>query len=215
MVRLDLSRASVFLDFDGTISERDVGLHLLERLTGDAWHGIEELFVRQEIGSRECGSRQWALLAPFGRDRLAAVAGEVALDPGLESLVSGLRAAGAEVMVVSDGFGFYVWDVGERLGVPVRTARVDWETGELDFAFLDPGCPCAACGTCKRVPVLDARDRDRTVVFVGDGTSDRPVAALADLLFAKDALATWCDANDVAFKAFSTLTDVAVALGVA
>ena len=45
-------------------------------------------------------------------------------------------------------------------------------------------------------------------MLVGDGTSDRKAALLADVVFAKDGLARWCGANGVAFEPFTTLADV-------
>jgi len=50
-------------------------------------------------------------------------------------------------------------------------------------------------------------------IFVGDGTSDRMAAPLADILFATGALARWCDAHDLTYRPFSSLRDVAVDLG--
>ena len=37
---LDLARASVFLDFDGTVTLADTGVHALERLASDRWREI-------------------------------------------------------------------------------------------------------------------------------------------------------------------------------
>jgi 2-hydroxy-3-keto-5-methylthiopentenyl-1-phosphate phosphatase len=208
-----LSSASVFVDFDGTISTADVGVHLLDRLAGDAWLPIEELYDRQLIGSRECTLREWSLLPTTDEALLRAVAGEVALDPGFAPLAAGLRDAGAEVTVVSDGFGFYVQSFLSGVDVPVLTAGVDWRTGRLEFPFQDARCRCALCGTCKRTPVLDAASRGRVTIFVGDGNSDRHVAPLVDRLYAKDALARWCDGEGIAYRAFSSLGDVARDLG--
>ena len=58
----DLARASVFLDFDGTVAPDDVGVHLLEELGRPGWRELEELWRRGEIGSRECIVGQWELL---------------------------------------------------------------------------------------------------------------------------------------------------------
>jgi len=210
---LDLSSTSVFLDFDGTISRADTGMHLLNRLVGDAWHGIEELYTSGEIGSRECLVRQWALLPTGDEDRLRSVAAEVPVDPYFAPLVAGLVGAGAEVTIVSDGFGFTASEVGASVGVAVKTAVVDWATGELAFPYEDPGCPCARCGTCKQSVLREAAARGRRTVFVGDGTSDRMAAPLADVLFATGALARWCDHHDLAYRRFATLGDVATGLG--
>lgn len=214
MDEIDLATASVFLDFDGTISLGDTGLHLLNRLVGEAWRPIEELYTSGEIGSRECTLRQWALLPTDDEARLRAVAAEVPIDDYFETLVEDLLDAGAEVTIVSDGFGFLATDLGAAVGVPVRTATVDWATGTLSFPDADPTCAtCARCGTCKIRPLGQARERGRTTIFVGDGTSDRLAAPLADLLFATDSLARWCDEHNVAYRPFLSLGDVAVSLG--
>lgn len=213
MTAVDLASAAVFLDFDGTVSELDVGVHLLNRLADDTWLEIEDLYQAGVIGSRQCISRQWALLPTTDEALLNSVAKEVALDPDLERLVGLLRRSGAEVTVVSDGFGFYAAEVCRAIGVPSMTARAEWSTGALSFPYADESCPCAQCGTCKQAPVREAKARGLTTVFVGDGASDRKVAPLADLLYAKDGLAEWCDANEVAYRNFSSLGDVAADLG--
>jgi 2,3-diketo-5-methylthio-1-phosphopentane phosphatase len=208
---LDLSATSVFVDFDGTISTTDVGVHLLERLGAPEWHDVEAEYEAGEIGSRVCLLDEWDLL-PRDRELLRSVAAEVPLDPDAEALVAGLRAAGAEVSVVSDGFGFYATERLAHLGVPVLTNAVDWETGTLEFPHEDRCCACSSCGTCKQAPIKDARRRGRATVLVGDGTSDRKAALLADVVFAKGALAQWCARNGVEFAPFETLADVRKAL---
>ncbi|MGH9024711.1 MAG: HAD-IB family phosphatase [Acidimicrobiia bacterium] len=210
-VELDLSRATVFLDFDGTISTADVSNHLADRLAPASWREIDAAYLAGEIGSRVCLLEMWDLL-PHDEEQLRAVAAEVPLDPGLSALVEGLRAAGAEVFVVSDGFGFYAEEVCAELDLALLTNQPDWTTGELLFPYEDRCCPCTTCGVCKQAPVKDARRRGRTAVLVGDGASDRKAALLADVVFAKDALAHWCRFADVPFHQFARLDDVRAAL---
>lgn len=204
---LDLAATSVFLDFDGTISRTDVGVHLLERLAGPEWHDIEAEYDSGAIGSRICLLDEWDLL-PRDAELLRSVVAEVPLDDDLDALVTSLLAAGAEVSVVSDGFGFYARDACAHLGIPVLTNAVDWSTGRLEFPHEDRCCACSSCGTCKQAPIKEARHRGRATVLVGDGTSDRKAALLADVVFAKGGLANWCSANAVEFRRFDTLSDV-------
>lgn len=208
---IDLAQASVFLDFDGTISTVDVGVHLLDRTASPAWWDLHEQYERGEIGSRECILGQWALVEGDPAT-LRAVAAEVALDPGFLPLVDAVRDAGAELVVVSDGFGFYVRDVCSPLGIDVLTNAVDFATGELRFPHADPQCACASCGVCKQAPIRDAQQRGRTTVLIGDGASDRKAAALADVVFAKGPLASWCATSGVECTPFRILDDVRRAL---
>ena len=204
----DLARAAVFLDFDGTITTADVGVHLLERTAPrDEWWDLHEQYERGEIGSRECVFDQWALVQGTETE-LRALAAEVAIDPGFAPLVGALREAGAEVTVVSDGFGFYVHDVCAPFGLRVLTNAVDFESRELQFPHEDRCCACSSCGVCKQAPIKDARHAGRTTVLVGDGASDRKAALLADVVFAKGSLASWCAQLGVACRRFDTLADV-------
>ena len=45
-------------------------------------------------------------------------------------------------------------------------------------------------------------------MLIGDGTSDRKAALLADVVFAKGALARWCALSAVPHRTFETLADV-------
>jgi 2-hydroxy-3-keto-5-methylthiopentenyl-1-phosphate phosphatase len=207
MLDLDLGSASVFVDFDGTISTVDVGRHLLERFASPAWREPAGRYTAGEIGSRECLVDQWDLLVP-DEAALRAAAREVPLDPGFEPLVTSLLAAGAELTVVSDGFGFYVEEACAPLGVSVLTNRVGFDPARLEFPHEDRGCPCSTCGVCKQAPIKDARHRGRATVLVGDGVSDRKAALLADVVFAKAELAAWCREAGVAFSPFETLAEV-------
>lgn len=209
---MDLTATTVLFDFDGTISQRDIGRLLLEERGDPEWLEIEAMYDAGELGSREAIAAQFDCLAARDEAALRAIARAVPLDPGFGPLVEALRAAGAELLVVSDGFGFYVEEHIEPFGVPVLTNVVDWARRELTFPNVDRCCACSSCGTCKQAPIRDAQARGRTVVFVGDGTSDRKAALLADVLFAKDALAAWCAAFEVPHRPYLTLADVHAAL---
>ena len=197
----------MFLDFDGTITERDVNQHLLDRFTGDAWLALRDEYRAGTIGSRECLVGHWELL---DRDEhtLRAAAAEVPLDPGFEPLLAALAAAGAAVVVVSDGFGFRAEEVCAAAGVEVLTNHVDWTSGRLEFPHEDRCCPCSSCGVCKQAPIKDAQYRGQTAVLIGDGASDRKAALLADVVFAKGGLASWCAAFGVECVPFDRLADV-------
>jgi HAD superfamily phosphoserine phosphatase-like hydrolase len=213
-VDLDLTRTAVFVDFDGTVSEADTGVHLLERLATPGWRSVSEAYQRGEIGSRECLLDEWDLL-PKDEELLRRVAREVQIDPAAAPLLAALRAAGAEVTIVSDGFGIRADEIAAELDVPLLSNAADWSNGRLEFPHEDRCCACSSCGTCKQAPIKDARHRGLATVLIGDGASDRKAALLADLVFAKGPLATWCDHNGVPSRRFDRLADVHAAFGFA
>lgn len=203
----ELSRASFFLDFDGTIAVEDTGVRLLEELAPPDWHEFERRYLAGRIGSRECMRSEWALL-PRDRPAIEAVVRGVALDEGFGHLVDYLRSHGAEITILSDGFGFRASEVGEEIGVRVLTNCIDWDNHAVAFSEIDPSCPCGECGTCKRAPILEAKSRGRLAVLIGDGTSDVKGAEVADVVFAKKELADRCDAMGIANRRFLKLAEV-------
>lgn len=209
---MDLRGASVFLDFDGTITTQDTGLHLLERLASEGWRQIEHRYLSGEIGSRQCMVAQWALL-PRDRNLIEAVTREVPLDPGFPLLVAHLRSVGADVTIVSDGYGFRAQEVAAQAHLPVLTNAIDWDTFEIRFPNSDASCPCGACGTCKQAPIRAARRLGATTVLIGDGASDAKAAEIVDVVYAKDRLAEWCQNKGIPHRRFSDLGDLVAQLG--
>jgi 2,3-diketo-5-methylthio-1-phosphopentane phosphatase len=208
---IDPRTTAVFFDYDGTLSVRDTGVAVLEALADPAWREVDAEYERGEIGSRVCLLDEWDLL-PRDEGAIRAAAATVPLDPEAEPLIADLRAAGAEVAIVSDGFGFYVHERLGHLGIPIYTNAVDWDAGTIVFPHEDRCCACSSCGTCKQAPIKEAMRRGRTTVLVGDGVSDQKAALLVDVLFATAGLARWCDRAGVAYHPFTSMADVRAVL---
>ena len=205
---IDLANTTVFLDFDGTITTADVGMHLLEHTAPHgAWWELHEQYERGEIGSRGCIYDQWSLVEG-SEAHLRELAAEVEVDPGFLLFVRPRRRCRA--------------DRGVRWLRFLRARRVRaagagraHQRGRLrDPQVLFPEdrcCACSSCGVCKQAPIR-ARYQGRTTVLVGDGASDRKAALLADVVFAKGSLRPWCAQYGVPCRRFDTLTDVHEAL---
>lgn len=196
---------SVFLDFDTVVSSEHVGAYLLDRLTAGRWRSeVSEPVQQGWIGGRLLSEQQWQLL-PANRTLLMAVASEVPVDPEFGSVVDALRAAQAEVTVVSDGLGFYVARSCAPYDVRVLANAVDFRQGTLEYPYLDRCCSCLTCGMCKQAPIKEAKARGRTTVFASGAASDRKAALLADVLFARGTLAEWCSTFGVPFRPLDSL----------
>ena len=208
MLRVDLSTTAVFLDFDGAVAPRH--RRVLVAAAPPGWEAIEEGYERGTVVSRERLLDEWDLVEGDVVD-LARAVEVVPVDSDLPGFARRLRAAGAQVTVVSDGFGITVEDVCGRLDVGVLTNAVDAE-GVLRFPHESRCCPCTSCGVCKQAPIKDARRARRTTVLVSDAIGDRKAALLTDVLFAKGPLAAWCDRVGVAYLPFTQLSDVEDAL---
>ena len=109
---------SIVVDFDGTICEQDVSEELLQAFAPAAWWDIDLEFRRGEIGSRECLTRQAALLSGTRDELLRFAVDRYPIEPSFAPFVEWARESGIEPVVASDGMGFYVEPM-------LRTAGID------------------------------------------------------------------------------------------
>jgi 2-hydroxy-3-keto-5-methylthiopentenyl-1-phosphate phosphatase len=204
---------TVLLDFDGTITQADVGDEICERFADPSWRDIDRLWEEKRISLPDAQKGMWALVqgAPGAILDHALCVGRVR--PGLDALIDACRRS--ELVLASGGFDFYIQAIlGERLA---RFGSVYSNRGVLGGSGVAISFPhrdalgCELCAVCKGRIADDRRAAGRRVVFIGDGTSDRCVIGRADLLFAvRDSkLARACRAAAAPFIEFDTLDEIA------
>lgn len=209
---------TIILDFDGTIACADVGDELCERFGDPRWRELDAAWERREISLPDAQREMWALVKAPAEALLAHARACGRVRDGLDELLAAAERLGAEVVLASGGFDFYIEAIlGERLG---RFARVWTNRGvvgdggvAVSFPHRDRvGCPL--CAVCKGRLCDEARAAGRTVVFAGDGTSDRCVIGRADALFAVRGgkLAAACRAAGVEHKEFDSFSEIAASL---
>jgi 2-hydroxy-3-keto-5-methylthiopentenyl-1-phosphate phosphatase len=201
-------------DFDGTVAPADIGAALYRRFAvGDRRDAVEALrrWKAGEIGSRELTEVECRQMVASAEEALAFSRGHP-LDPGFAPFSRTARARGDVVMVVSEGYDFYIADQLERAGLsdlPWRANHARFEGGRWipEFPWADPDC--GRCGNCKAQYVREYRARGFRVVFVGDGLSDRCGARVADEVFARASLWEWCQREGVAARPFVSFAALA------
>jgi 2-hydroxy-3-keto-5-methylthiopentenyl-1-phosphate phosphatase len=207
-------RTAYLCDFDGTISPTDIGAALIGRFgTGDDRPARELLarWTRGEVGHRELTIAETARMRVHEAEARAFALG-FDLDPGFAGFVAEARSRGDAVMVVSEGFDFYVVDQLARAGLadlPFAANRARFASGGLvpEFPWTAEGC--GRCGNCKAQHARRWRAQGYRVVTIGDGLSDRCGAEASDAVIAKDGLLEWCRASGIAATLFHDFTALA------
>ena len=201
------------LDFDGTVTQKDIGDEICDRFAPPAWREIDAAWLRHEISLPDAQRRMWAL-ARAERPEALAYAREIGhLRPGLDPLLDAARRGGAELWLASGGFDFYIEALlGPRLEAFARryfntTRFVD---GRIEVEFPHAGLACGRCAVCKGKVCDAARATGRPVVFIGDGASDRCAIGRADHIFAVEGslLHRACDERGVACTPFSGFDEI-------
>lgn len=233
----------LYLDFDGTISTVDIGYDLFARrgeidswLSGlmsgvigirDYWRGVVASF--DPPNPVELDEYLLSIPPDPGADRLVAFARAnglpiLVVSDGLDYYVDRYLALhGLDVerrcnLLIEWGEASDVLRssvVGSNMFFSGGSDHVDAAARpRLDVIFPDAaeGCTCLTAA-CKRNIVLTATPQESRIIYVGDGISDYCPAEHADVIFAKDRLAAYCNAHRLPHYTFRTLDDVTRQLG--
>jgi 2,3-diketo-5-methylthio-1-phosphopentane phosphatase len=212
--RLDAARIHIFSDFDGTITERDTLVFLIERVGGGPrMREINDrLLADDKISLRQClAAGMRSIRAPFA-EAVRLLREHVPADPGFAGFARWCAEREIPLTVLSAGFrelielylppaDFPGLDV--RANTLVPDERKGWQCVFRDRSDI---------GHDKAAAVRAAQRAGRRVVFIGDGVSDHGPAEAADEVFAKPDLAAWCRGRGIRCREFRTFADVQAAL---
>jgi 2,3-diketo-5-methylthio-1-phosphopentane phosphatase len=207
----------IVIDFDGTVTETDIGDAIVKRFALPGWDVLEERFRRGEVTIRQLWSQEISHLPGERKDDMVRFALDTArVRPGLKELVALAHSRGAPVEVASNGIEFYVKAVLAANGL-----------ADLNYVCLDadlvPGRPsrmaapdgltlCARNELCKCARIWRLQRQGRKVLFVGDGASDACAADQAEVLVARSSLAKLADSRGIPYVPFTDFFDVIRAL---
>jgi 2,3-diketo-5-methylthio-1-phosphopentane phosphatase/HAD superfamily hydrolase (TIGR01509 family) len=202
----------ILCDFDGTISIRDMGYVLVNHFSSGDWEAIDRDFCEGKIGSKVAYSRIAKILKGDESAILRFIQQHSSIDPHFPSFYQFCLQNGIDVKIVSDGLDFYiktVLDIHHLSEIPFYANHTHFLKGDgLDISFPHSNEECGLCGTCKKKLVQIHREKYDSILFVGNGLSDRCGAKEADFVFAKDSLYTYCIKNDISchfFEDFDTI----------
>jgi 2,3-diketo-5-methylthio-1-phosphopentane phosphatase len=200
----------VLTDFDGTVSTTDVGNRMFARFASDGWEEVVQSWKEGHIGSRDCLVAECSL-AQATAEQVREFALTREIDPLFEPFVRYCRDGGIPVVILSDGLDFYIDIVLQKYGLqelPCFANRLKFQGNRLlpEFPYFERGC--LACGNCKGYHVRRYRQQGKTVIYIGDGFSDRCGVQEADHVFAKDDLRSYCRKNGIAHMPYNDFGDI-------
>lgn len=204
-------KIAVFADFDGTITLEDIGDELFKD-----FGAFEPHHTRLREGKLEIKD-YWrkvfdTLPLDLTLEKVADYALKFQTDPYFPTFAKFCRERSIPLTVVSDGFDAYIDPILESLGLgylPTKRNNFVITTNGLKprFPGASESCECM-CASCKRNAVINSAENGTIIVYIGDGYSDYCAAEHADVIFAKKALAAYCNENRLPHYPFSSFFDV-------
>lgn len=202
----------ILSDFDGTISDKDVTDTLLEHFGMEGCTELEELWLANKISSKECMSKQIALMKAT-LPQLNEVLDTIKIDPYFLDLLKYANRHQIAVKVVSDGLDYAIEYILKKYHIkdlPIYANHLlhDFNNGwRLTFPYANPNCQKGS-GNCKCALVKQHQSLTNSIIYVGDGASDFCVSNKVDVVFAKSKLINYCQDNNITYYAINDFNDV-------
>jgi 2-hydroxy-3-keto-5-methylthiopentenyl-1-phosphate phosphatase len=200
----------ILVDFDGTITQNDVGALFFDTFAKEESPEIVSLWVKGQISSKECLERL-CQVTEAGRWELKNFALSQKIDGKFPDFVDYCKCKKLKLVILSDGLDFYIKLILKKFGLeelPFFSNVLRFENNRLkpEFPYFDQGC--GNCGNCKKHHLQNLKKANQQVIYIGDGLSDKCAAQQADLVLAKNDLRRFCVEEGIKHNSFNDFGDV-------
>ena len=190
----------VFSDFDGTITKEDTLNKFLHIYADSKWLEIENRWINNEIGSKECIEEQMKLVSVPEQEKMDKFIESIEIDETFPDFYNYLRKENIAFYIVSDGFDYFISKILKKHGIDdakIFSNKLEIKDGKFYTYFPNTDVDCKRkSGVCK-CKIVDSKRKSNTIVtnrvlYAGDGLSDFCVSDRVDFLFAKGSLLEYC-----------------------
>ncbi len=205
----------VFSDFDGTITTLDTLVTIFDTFIGPKWLEIEEELIKGNIPQKESLALETNLLQGRMSDFILHIKEFVKLREGFVQFVDFLNEKSIPFFILSGGFKtfirefFALWAI-KNLEGKVFANDIKFENGLWHAAPSPLKTLCGKCLHCKTNHIEEAKKEGFTVIYIGDGQTDKCAALSSDIIFARGTLKKHLDINHRKYYDFETFDEIIV-----
>ncbi len=207
------SRIKIFVDFDGTITQQDVGDAIfLKYCDTDKVNNIITDLLSDNISAQQCWEMLCDLVNGIDRNELNNYIDSFSIDPYFCDFAVFCNKNRIPFYVLSDGFDYYINRIFAKEGLEDINYFANRLTVTEDGRFI-PSFPysdtdCRSSANCKRNHIINLSSDDDYTIYIGDGNSDKYVAPFCDYIFAKDDLLRFCERERISYFPFKNFNEV-------
>lgn len=212
-----MSERVIFCDFDGTVTEKDNIVAIMDRFAPEKWSGLKDQVLAGTLSIREGVGEMFSLLPASRKDAIGEYAiTQAKIRPGFQEFLSFASSEGIPVYIVSGGIDFFVEPIlkgfGPIAGIYCNAADFSKETIKITWPHsCDEDCS-NDCGCCKPSIMRRLEQEGTYKIVIGDSVTDFEAAKKADFVLARDYLKSKCDEWGIPNTPFETFYDCIEAL---
>jgi len=203
----------IYIDFDGTITTKDIGEHMfLQFGDSDECKNIISKWLEGELNSKEVWVQLCGTVKNFDDNEFEKFINTFSIDPFFLEFIDFSKNNNFQLTVLSDGLDFYIEKITKRekidhLKIYCNKLTID-KDNNLIPSFPHTDEECNKCANCKRNHILNSSSEEDITIYIGDGWSDTCAAEHCDFIFAKRSLLTHCEKTGLPYYSFKTFEDV-------
>ncbi len=210
MGKPDLSLAkplTVFCDFDGTITEKDMIVKICEQFCPPGWETIKDQILSRQKTVRQGVAELFAMIPSSKKQEIIAYGKQVVRwRAGFQEYLEFCKANGIRFIVCSGGIDFFV----EPVMAPFAAWIEKLYTIPSDFSGpmiqLRHPYGCESEGICKARVMAEYPETIQ--ILIGDSITDLHGARAANLVYARNGLKDYLDQDKVSYHPFETFFEI-------
>lgn len=184
-----MAKNLVICDFDGTVNRFDVTSNILKKYLGESWDRINKDYHRGKL-TNYCIYNDFLLplLRKKGREIFESTDRFLSPAKGFADFYSYCQYNGFELVILSDGFDFYIRRFLEKYGFSINfVSNAVFSSDGRDYKLIMPyhNFDCKKCGVCKSFVMNRIIKGRKNSVYIGDGFSDICSSRLPKAFFGK------------------------------
>lgn len=197
-------------DFDGTITQEDMGYMLLDTFASEDWKQLLAEYRQHKISVDYFNTKAFAMVKADKQTLLKFVESRVKIRAGFCELLACCQRKGFQFVIVSNGLDFYIEKILRDMGIDsieVFAAQTRFRPKGIETQYIGPEGNRLQDGFKEAYVRLFLR-RGYRIVYIGNGASDIPSARLAHHIFATGELLTHCKRTNLNCIPFVDFNDV-------
>jgi len=203
----------IFLDFDGTITQNDVGEEIFRTFLEEVIVSkIVEDLLTNKISARECWESLCKSAPALKKKEFDDFILSQEIDPTLHQFVEHCEKNGFQIFVLSDGFDYYIEKILQRENLNhlkyYCNKLILSDEGKLIPSFPFYNSECKGSANCKQNHIMGNSSEEDFTFYIGDGISDNDAIQYVDFIFAKSDLLKYCEVNRITYFPFNNFDDV-------
>jgi len=207
---IEVTKTIVQCDFDGTITEEDVGFGLLDTFADGNWRQRLREYQEGKITVGRFNMEAFAMVKADRESLLKVAKSRVKIRPGFHELVACCRNKGFRFVIVSNGLDFYIKEMLRDIGladIEVFAAQTTFHPEGLKVQYIGPyGSHLDA--DFKGAYVNSFLREGYRIIYVGNGASDFSPARQSHYVFATGDLLARCKQANLSCTPFTNFSEV-------